>query len=223
LISSYAELVLIHQFMALEREEAAQFRLLGDLLEEIPTYTWLKDQRGVGPALAGALISRLDPHKARHISGLWKYSGLDVAADGRGRSRREEHLVERTYTNKAGKQATRRGITYDPWLKSKLFVLAASFLRAKSPWAEIYRQYRHRLETDPRRVKLTVAEWKKRHAAGDDTAALWPPGRIDMASKRYMLKQFLAALWAEWRRLEGLPVTESYHAGVLGHEHHEAE
>jgi hypothetical protein len=219
LISSYAELILIHQFVVLEREEAAQFRLLGDLLEEIPIYAWLKGQRGVGPALAGALISRLDPHRARHISSFWKYCGLDVAADGRGRSRREEHLVERTYINKAGKEAVRRGITYDPWLKSKLFVLAASFLRAKSPWADVYRQYRHRLETDPQRIKLTVTAWKKRHAAGDDTTHLWPPGRIDMAAKRYTIKQFLAALWIEWRRLEGLPVTESYHSAVLGHDH----
>jgi hypothetical protein len=97
LISNYAELVLVHQFLTLEREEAAQFRALGELLEEIPIYAWLKDQRGVGPALAGALISRLDPQRARHISSFWKYCGLDVAADGRGRSRREEHLVERAY------------------------------------------------------------------------------------------------------------------------------
>ena len=44
--------------------------------------------------MAGVLISEFDIHRARYPSSMWKYAGLDVARDGRGRSRKAEHLVE---------------------------------------------------------------------------------------------------------------------------------
>jgi len=56
------------------------------VLERIPIYTeFLEQERGVGPAMAGVLVTYLDPHKARHVSSFWRYAGLDVGADGRGR------------------------------------------------------------------------------------------------------------------------------------------
>jgi hypothetical protein len=257
IISNYAELVLVHQFIILDREEAAQFRQLGTVLNDIPIYTqWLEKQRGVGPAMAGALISTLDPHKARHPSSFWKYAGMDVVVSEctfcngageyegkpcincggtgmltKGRSKKEVHLVERTYINKKGEEDTRRGITYEPWLKTKLYVLAASFLRTggSDGWAQVYRHYKHRLISDQRRTKCTVAQWKKMNDKGQPVDHLWPPGRIDNAAKRYMIKMFLADLWVKWRELEGLPVATSfeghnvstYHSAVLGHTHGE--
>lgn len=222
LIAEYGELVLVHQFVALEKQENNHFRFLGEALEDVPIYmAYLIHQRGVGPAMAGALISKLDPYKARHVSSFWKFAGLDVGPDGRGRSRRAEHLVERTYINKKGKEAKRMGITYDPWLKTKLYVLAASFLRAASDWVEDYYYYKHRLETDPNREKVTVTQWKKLNDAGEPVTHLWTPGRIDAASKRYMIKMFLAELWAKWRAMEGLPVTPTYHEARRGYLHGE--
>lgn len=248
LISNYTELVLVHQFIILEREEAAQFRQLGDLLEDVPIYTtYLTHQVGIGPAMAGVLITTLDPYKARYISSFWKYAGLDVVQEecevclgsgttmedpdvpcpncsgtgqrGMGRSRREEHLVERKYINKKGKEATRMGITYQPWLKTKLFVLAGSFMRSSSPWTDVYREYKNRLENDTRRVKISVKDWKKKNDAEEPVKHLWTPGRIDNASKRYMIKMFLADFWVKWRTLEGLPITPTYHEAILGHKH----
>lgn len=222
-ISTFAELALVDQYVALEREEARQFQYLEKVLEDVPIYSnYLQHQKGIGPAMAGVLISKLDPAKARHISSFWKFAGLDVAPDGRGRSRREEHLVERDYINKKGKAAKRMGVTYDPWLKTKLFVLASSFMRSKSPWRGQYDNYKHRIETDPARVKMNVNEWKKKYEAEEDLRNVWPPGRIDTAAKRYMVKMFLAELWTTWRRLEGLPVTLSYHEARRGYGHGEA-
>jgi hypothetical protein len=220
LIHTYSELVLVDQFIALEREEALQFKQLGEALFDVPIYTkYLASQLGIGPAMAGVLVSKLDPHKAKHISSFWKFAGLDVAPDGRGRSRREEHLVERAYINKKGQEATRMGITYDPWLKSKLSVLATSFLRSKSPWVRFYTNYKHRIISDPARVKVPVEEWKRRNAKGENVDHLWPPGRINNAAKRYMVKMFLAELWTKWRELEGLPVAPTYQEAKLGHVH----
>lgn len=220
LISSFTELTLVDQYVQLESQESRQFRQMTATLEKIPIYTaYLNQQRGIGPAMAGVLIATLDPAKARHVSSFWKYAGLDVGPDGRGRSRKGEHLVEREYIDKNGKPATRQGVTYNPWLKTKLFTLAGSFMRSTSPWREAYDGYKHRLMTDPARDKCTVGEYKKRHAAGEDTSMLWTPGRIDMASKRYMIKMFLAEFWDRWRKLEGLPVSPTYHEAKLGHQH----
>jgi Transposase IS116/IS110/IS902 family len=224
LISDHAELVLVDQYIAIEQQESRQFRQMQGMLDQIPIYkTYLSEQRGVGPAMAAVLISYLDPRKARSISSFWKYAGLDVGPDGAGRSRRKEHLVEREYVNKAGKTATRMGITYEPFLKTKLTgVLGTSFLRSGSPWRKVYDDYKHRLESDPTREKVTVAEWKKRNNNEENVRNVWTPGRIHRASLRYMIKMFLADLWVKWRELEGLPVTEPYSVAKLGNRPHKA-
>ena len=221
LISTYAELVLVDQYIQLEGQEAKQFRQLSGTLEKLPIYnTYLVDQRGIGPALAAVLVTYFDPHKARHVSSFWKYAGLDVGPDGRGRSKRKEHLVERTYVDSNGKDAVKMSVTYNPWLKAKLMgVMGSSFLRAGSPWRKAYDDYKHRIQTDPERLKCTVAAWKKANAAGEDVTKLWPPGRIHKAATRYMVKMFLAEFWAKYRALEGLSVTPTYHEGVMGHRH----
>ena len=224
IIGSAAEYSLIDSYVALERQEAKQFRDLTGTLEEIPIYAgYLHDVVGVGPAMAAVLISYLDPRKARHASSFNKYAGLDVAS-GSGRSRREEHLVEREYVDRNGDIRTRKGVTYNPFLKTKLMgVLGPSFLRSGSPWREVYDNYKHRIVSDPARIKVTVADWKKLHKAGDvDLRMYWTPGRIHTASTRYMVKMFLQELWVKWRELEGLPVTLPYAEAKLGRPPHKA-
>lgn len=223
IISSHTELTLVDQYIRIETQEQVQFRQMVSILDTIPIYSdYLKMVTGIGPAMAGVIISYLDPHKARHISSFWKYAGLDVGPDGMGRSRRAEHLVERVYINKDGEEATRLGLTYSPFLKTKLMgVVGPSFLRSRSPWRVEYDNYKHRIESDPKREKVTSAEWKKRFRAEAerDMAAmthLWTPGRIHTASTRYMVKMFLADLWVTWRKLEGLTVTEPYAVAILG-------
>src|SRR5260221_201548 len=83
LISAYSELILVDQYIALERQEDTQFRQMQSVLDKIPIYTqYLAAQKGIGPAMAGVLISYFDPHKAKYASSFWKYGGLDVGADG---------------------------------------------------------------------------------------------------------------------------------------------
>ena len=223
IISRYSEAILVEQYIDIEKQEKKQFRQLEIQLEEIAIYRdYLKHVIGVGPAMAGVLIAMLDPEKARHVSSFWKYCGLDVATDGAGRSRRQEHLIEREYINKDGKPATRMSVTYNPWLKTKLVgVLASSFLRSGSSWRSCFDDYKHRINSDPARTKVTLVEWKRMHKEGShDMRNLWAPGRIKNAANRYMIKMFLADFWVNWRTLEGLPVTEPYHVAKLGHPPH---
>lgn len=225
-ISTYTELILIDQYFELYRDEQRQFRHLEKFLTGIPIWdTYLSGVVGVGPAMGGVLITEFDIEKAKYPSSLWRYAGLDVSnEDGLGRSRREPHLIEHKYIDKNGEEKTRVGLSYNPFLKTKLTgVLAGSFLRTGSPWKAVYDGYKHRLETDPTREKVTLNEFKKRYKQDKTTmATTWRPGRINDAAKRYMLKMFLLDLYKAWRTLEGLPLSPPYHEWKFGHKHGEA-
>jgi len=205
-ISSYTELCLVGQYMDLEADEIRHFKRLEQVLEDFPIYTeFLKGVRGIGPAMAGVIISEIDISKAHYPSSLWKYCGLDVADDGKGRSRKTEHLVKVKYVNSDGEEAERNSITFNPFLKTKLVgVLASSFIKLSNPiYAPIYRGYKNRLENHPAHKDKT-----KLH-------------RNNMA-KRYLIKMFLVDLYKAWRTLDGLPVNSPYHEGKLGIIHREA-
>ena len=205
LISSYAELALVHQYEKLLASEKEQIGgpscLLAKCLKDIPIWKdFLKGVSGIGPAMAGVIISEIDITKAKYASSVWKYAGLDVA-NGKGRSNKKDHLVDVEYEGKDGKMKTRLSITYNPFLKTKLMgVLSGSFLRSKSPYATVYKDYKHRLENMPAHQEKT-----KLH-------------RHNMAL-RYMVKRFLVDLYKKWRELEGLPVHAEYSEAKLGLKH----
>lgn len=207
-ISDYAEMCLISQYMKLETDEAANFRQLEKVLQGVPIYTeFLKGVKGCGPAMSGVIISEIDIHKATYPSSVHAYAGLDVAADGKGRSKQAAHLVDVEYTAADGTIKTKKSITFNPFLKTKLMgVLASSFLRSKSPYRDIYDGYKNRLENHPAHQEKT-----KGH-------------RHNMAL-RYMIKRFLVDLYVAWRTLEGLEVAQEYHEAKLGiiHSGKEAE
>ena len=206
-IDSLTDLFLVGQYVDLERTEREQFVRLGRLLDGYPIWRgFLKGVKGIGPAMAGVLISEIDVRTARYASSVWRYAGLDVAADGRGRGRFKEHLVKRAYVSLEGEPKERDSITFNPFLKTKLMgVLAGSFLKQPgSPYRQVYLDYKHRLESHPAHAEKT-----KGH-------------RHNMAL-RYMVKRFLVDLWREWRMLEGLPTPSPYAEAKLGLVHAGAE
>lgn len=202
-ISDYTELCLISQYVGLEDEEATHFSRLGSILKDYPVYSqFLSGVRGIGPAMAGVIVSEIDITKAKYSSSLWAYAGLDVAPDGTGRSRKEGSLVKKEYTNKKGETAERLSITFNPFLKTKLMgVLAGSFLRSNNErYRKIYDDYKNRLENHP--------NWTDKTKGHRHNAAL-----------RYMMKMFLIDLYVNWRTIEGLEVHPSYQESKLGHMH----
>ncbi len=215
-ISTYTELCLLAQYDSLETSEVSHFRRLGNILRDYPIFQeFLLGVKGVGPAMAGVMISEIDIHKARHPSSLWKYAGLDVAGDGRGRSRKKEHLVTVEYKDKSGKKAERQSITFNPFLKTKLIgVLGSSFIKQmESPYRKIYDDYKHRLESHTR---YGVHNDDVKDDKGNKIAS---KGRRHNMAVRYMIKMFLIDLYTHWRALEGLPVSKPYSEDKLGREH----
>ena len=200
IISNYTELCLVDQYETLEEMEKRHFGRLKNILEDFAIWRYfLKGVKGVGPAMGGVLLSEIDISRAKYPSSLWAYAGLDVAEDGKGRSRRKEHLVEVEYKNSKGEADTRKSITFNPFLKTKLIgVLAASFvMQGENTYEQIYRAYKNRLENNP---------------AHDEKSK----GHRDNMAKRYMIKQFLVDLHQEWRGIEGFPVATPYSEGKLG-------
>ena len=207
-ISSYTELCLVANYLELEEQEKTHFRRLGNILKDYPIYNnFLAGVVGVGPAMAGVIISEIDITKAEYPSSVHKYAGLDVAGDGQGRSRKKEHLEESQYTDKNGELQTKKGITFNPFLKTKLVgVLGSSFVKQspdKCKYRKVYDDYKHRIEN---------MEAHKEKSKGH---------RHNMAV-RYMIKIFLIDLYNEWRSLEGLPVALTYSEAKLGKIHGKA-
>ena len=204
-IDEYTELVLVGQYEQIFDVEKNAFKTLEYMLYDIPIWVeFMKDIKGIGKQMAGVIISEIDIEKAKYPSSLWKYAGLDVADDGKGRSRRKEHLIDVEYTDKNGETKTKKSITFNPFLKTKLTgVLGPSFLKAKSPYSKLYYDYRHRLENHK-----VYKESSRGH-------------RHNMAI-RYMIKMFLRDLYLKWRGLEGLPIAPDYAEAKLGYTHGKA-
>lgn len=209
-ITTYGELMLIQQYLALEAQEEDHFKkTLPSLLGDFPIYTYyLEHVRGIGPAMAAIIIRYLDIHKARYPSSFWAYAGLDVVAVERngerlqqGRGRFKDHLVPKQYTNPQKEVIDTMGISFNPFLKTKLMgVLAGSFLKCRSPYAELYYNYKNRLDNHPQHQSKSK-------------------GHRHQMALRYMVKQFLVDLHANWCELEGLPPSQTYEEVKLGHVH----
>jgi hypothetical protein len=102
------------------------------------------------------------------------------------------------YQAKDGTEKERLSITFNPFLKTKLIgVLGTSFLRSGSQYAQVYYDYKNRLENHPKYKDVSKAH------------------RHNMAI-RYMIKMFLKDMWVFWRKAEGLEVTPSYAEAKLG-------
>jgi len=201
IISDFTEYTLVDQWVRLNEAEAQSAKHIKVAVESEPIWgAFLADVRGCGPLMAAVIISEIDIYKSRYPSSLFAYAGLDVGPDGRGRSKRKEHLVKWDYTDTDGNAAKRNGITFNPFLKTKLVgVLGSSFLKVGQgdKYADAYYNYKNRLEQHPAHVEKTKGQ------------------RANMAT-RYAVKLFLLDLYNAWRALESLPVEPPYHEAKLG-------
>jgi hypothetical protein len=120
-----------------------------------------------------------------------------------GRSRKENHLVPKEYVNRKGEITKTKGITFNPFLKTKIIgVLGTSFLRSGGHDKVTYDEYKHRLKSS--------FEHKDKTDGHQHNMAI-----------RFMIKMFLLDMWRVWRELEGLPVPETYQEAILHHKHND--
>jgi len=170
-------------------------------------WEYLKATKGIGTILGASLISYIDIHKAQHASSVWKYAGLDVAEDGEARSKRKEHLVPKTYTNREGEVINTKGITFNPFLKKTCWLIGESFVKTKGTYRNVYntsKEFYQKKFFMPKEIEYINAQGKKAKKT------IYTKGHIHAMAKRRTVKLFLAEFWAEWRALENLPVSKPF-------------
>ena len=195
----------------LEKEFAKDIKEVVESTDEWKLF--LKDVKGVGPALAAVLISEIDITKANTVSAIWQYAGLNPQKTVYGRVKKEGKVVTTDTLIRGDKLVKGYLAPYNQFLKSKLMgVLATSFIKCKSPYAKFYYDNKTRLETSTRVTRITGEKevmWK------DTTAS-----HRDLASKRFMIQMFLVDYYKAVRQMHGLPVRDTYAEEKLGIVHH---
>lgn len=181
--------------------------------------------RGIGPTLAGVLLSEIDIHRCDTSSALWRYAGLAPQKGARCKSCKDtlvpnskdggwKHEYKRkakcaqgdtlsddqTFESaQAEKPKKGEKLHYNKFLKTKLVgVMGPCLLKANSPWRKFYDDYKHRIT-----------------CAGKGMS----DGHRHNMANRYMVKMLLLEFWKEWRTLEGLEVRVPYQEQYLGHVH----
>jgi hypothetical protein len=222
LISEQSELALIDGYAALLSQEKAQAKALEPLVESWPIWTeYLSKVRGIAHQSAAVIIAELNPYKAKYPSSFWKFAGLDVAADQRARSKRSEHMVDKTYTDADGKEAVRKSITFSPFIHDKLLgVVASSIVKAKKEnpkkpisYRELYYDFKNR---QVNHVKYGEHNDGKKD---ENDVIITSKGRRHRQALRRMIKLMLIDLYKNWRAIEGLTVHPPYHEAKLGYAH----
>ena len=246
IISDETEFGLLKMYYHLMSAEEEAFKVIKPMVHRHPLWiNFLQHIRGCGETMAAVIISELDIHKAKYVSAFWKYAGVDVVIfyqyddDGNlvlddegkpieiareGRTRHASHQVVHKYIDKNGKEAERKGISFNPFLKTKLLgVLGTSFLRSVEKvydedgkpikkedgknltvpcyYGQVYYDYKHRLNNMSEHDKKTDLH------------------KHNM-SVRYMIKYFLLDLFVAWCLIENRIPPPPYHEDKLEMEQH---
>ncbi len=77
---------------------------------------FLKDIKGIGPALGASLIVTIDVHKTKHVSSLWKYAGLTPES----------------------KRVKGQKIDWNPFLKTTCFKIGQAFVKTRGYYRDVY-------------------------------------------------------------------------------------
>jgi hypothetical protein len=192
--------------------------LLEVVIARHPAWPWLTGVSGIGPVLAARLLSRLEIRRAPTPSSFWAYCGLATVPGTRYRCRRcggvitgisglteapHHRLADGTNcssgpatvatgeTVRIGQPRPRPGESrrFDSTARTACYLIGVSFARQGREYKALYTEHRLRLQT---------------------VHPEWPRKRIVLAAQRVGVKRFLADLWVEWRRREGLPIVPPY-------------
>lgn len=168
-----------------ERFEELEKMIAKDIKNSVkdhPMFAWFKTVKGIGPILSASLIANIDITKADHTSSVWKYCGLSIDPE----------------TMKAERRKKGTKISWNPFLKTTCWKIGESFVKTKGKYRMIYDTSR---EFYDRKFPTEVKDGNK---------TLYTKGHKFAMAKRRTVKLFLSDMWVEWRKIEGLPVSEPF-------------
>ena len=191
--------------------EAKLDRAIDDLVEANPIWIhYLKGIKGCGTKHAAYIIAKLDPTVCRHPSGFLRYLGLDVVYDAEAdRMVGRNKMVTRRmpYVNKKDEVSMNNSLGYNTKLKSRIWLLANSMMKAKDPF--YYQTYLDAAEYYKNRPDLK-RRWEAKERKED-----WVKGDMTSPHKmalRKMMNVFVVNLWLAERRIMGLPLNGGAYA-----------
>ena len=214
----------------LHKSEKLALKDVAAHLKTMPIYTQiLKDKtrfKGLGPTMAGVILSENDIFRQDTVSKMWAFSGLapvqawrctvcNNLVEPNGPAETKFHHIsklaekscksvelprQQVYQSGRAMRPTKgEKLPYNAFLKTKLIgVLGPCLLQANSSWRSFYDNYKHRMQTSGKGVS---------------------DGHRHNMAIRYLVKMLLLEVWKEWRQIEGLPVRPSYHEEKMGHVH----
>jgi hypothetical protein len=152
-------------------------------IQKHQVYTrFLKNVSGCGPALAGDLLSEFKVENVYYIGQLFKYAGI-IGSTKRVKGQKAD---------------------YNVYLKKRLLgVLPGSFLKARSPYAVYYYEYRIRM----------IQRWM--NASEEDKKNLTISHQHVMAN-RWMVQRFVKDYYCAFRKIMDIPVIKPYEEEKLG-------
>ena len=229
---------------ALKNIEASIQKQIEEVLEEIPIWTeFMKHVRGVGPTLAGGIIGYMyqpysdkcdaaPTHKTcncgksierfNNISKLHAYAGEHVV---NGKAPRRTRGEKANWNPKLRTHQWKIGQSFIKSDESKSFYrnlytkekIKAGFIKTPNGWdmpKEIREQWIAKGVGHTNKIKEKL---KKGEDVSKELDAV--KGHLDARCQRKVRKLFLGHVWAKWRTLEGLPVTDPYPMTEMGGKH----
>ena len=192
----HPHLKLVHVSNAVVHLETQEDYFRSEIRKAVETYDiwdWLEKVKGIGPVLAGMLIAETNIEACDTVSKMWAWWGLTPASGG---SPYRRHRVSK--------------------------VLGESLLRKKSkPYYLMYCRYKERKEkqlVEPCMGCGGSGKHDQESCANCAGTGQGPWGKSQnhrhAAARRYMVKRFLADLFHEWRKQEGLPCPAPYKEAI---------
>jgi hypothetical protein len=200
----------------------AEKEVLKDVQSHLKTISFYNDvlsdksrYRGVGPTMAGVILSEYKIEKFDTASRIWSFTGLApipalrcrlcsavVAAapegngwshKGKGDCTKQKELLNVADLFESGqtmRPVKGEKLPYNSFLKTKMVgVLGPVLLQCNSPWRKCYDDYKARKVTE---------KWGRSDA------------HRHQAAIRYMVKMLLLDIYINWRKHEKLPLRPSY-------------
>ena len=169
--------------------------------KELKKYTiwneYLKHIKGIGPSLAGGLISTIENiKKFDTISALWAYFGYHVID---GKAPKKQKGKESNWNQKA---------------RSMCYLIGEQFFRQRSP------VFRELIDTEKERQlsrKYKKGELAKSYKGYSKDDIHLSKGHAQNRAFRKAVKIFLQTVWVKWRELDKLPLSEPYVVDKLQH------
>ena len=226
-------------------------KILSKKIKLFPEWNlFLKDVKGIGPLLAAVLICEIDIEKATTVSKIWQYAGMNPGmVMGKKPGKERGTFVVTGEMIRGDRPAAGFILPYNKFLKTKMLgVLADCFIKAQSPYAKFYYDYKNRLENEDRVINGDPKgrKWNEPSLVPDtdsdgnikykkrknpETGKMEVTDEVmmkatgmgihrDKAAKRYMVKMFLRDYYTNVRKMYGLEVRPPYEEEYLGRKHH---